>query len=65
MSTERGVFHRATRNEPTGTLTEADLDAVNGGFIIDGSMQALGGPDTKVWAGMDLLRSKNLDRNSY
>jgi hypothetical protein len=47
----------------TRMLQDQELDGVSGGFIIDGGTQALGGPDTIVWAGTDLLRSKSLDRN--
>ena len=72
----RKTKHRLseTRREPqedsateacrhTAILSDNELDAATGGFIVDGCMQALGGPDTKVSAGADLLRSKSLDRN--
>jgi hypothetical protein len=45
----------------TRMLQDQELNGVSGGFVIYGS-QALGGPDTIVSAGTDLLRSKNLDR---
>jgi hypothetical protein len=47
----------------TRMIQNQELDGVSGGFVIYGSPEALGGPDTIVWAGTDMLRSKSLDRN--